>query len=243
MFGGHSPRRARFRRTLANAAALGMVLAIVSRPLAAPSSTHQLPNLVLLDPIGVVVELADHSSTQRALRFWTRVTNTGSFPLDLQGKPEDIERAGLSQCVQWEGTLCSMRGQYHPGRFSYKVGDRCWLLRNLARYELRVLRPDGSIGDVAATSYAPHPISDVSAGALTLSCTFAAQGLSVGRSIFYDADTDGQQIPIDGVADGRYLLTQTLDPDGFLVEEQKNDNSASLAIEIFDGGRQARPIE
>lgn len=58
------------------------------------------------------------------------------------------------------------------------------------------------------------------------------QGISSGWGDVYDADLDGQALPLDDIADGVYCLRLTTDPFGLLEETDEDDNSSVVAIEI-----------
>jgi Lysyl oxidase len=61
---------------------------------------------------------------------------------------------------------------------------------------------------------------------------FIAEGIAVGWGDLYRAGIMFQWIDITGVANGKYVLTVTADPHGYLQESDNTNNTASATIRI-----------
>lgn len=228
-------------------------LALPGVPAGRAAVAPQLPNLVPLPPLSVGVGRTDDQEGP-ALRFSTAVANRGTQALDLVGIPEGPEEAMALQCVAWGGPrACATRSPV--GRFVWHPDHAHFHFEDFALYELRRLQgnglPDMTPQGVAATGgkisfclidveqdrpadnpvYSlPHP--------LYYSCLAgsSSQGISPGWRDVYTSSLTGQQIPIDGVANGRYALVVTTDPDNRLFESDDTDNVAATRLKLTKDG-------
>jgi hypothetical protein len=116
-------------------------------------------NGFLLDP--AVQDPADMSApgAGQALRFHTAIRNVGDYSLEIVGVPGQPHADGsqavqANQCVQWAGP--TVHGVQRTCTQFVALGTMSWHahhghlhLDDFARYELRHLRPDGSVDDSA----------------------------------------------------------------------------------------------
>ena len=58
------------------------------------------------------------------------------------------------------------------------------------------------------------------------------EGISVGYGDDYSAFLEGQDLPLDGLADGRYVLVHRVNLDRRLVELSYANNASSLLLEL-----------
>jgi glucose/arabinose dehydrogenase len=63
-------------------------------------------------------------------------------------------------------------------------------------------------------------------------CDAKVQGISAGWVDVYDMSLAGQQVDIEGLPDGRYLIKSTADPADLVLERDETNNSATAVIEI-----------
>lgn len=228
--------------------------ALIASPAAAdpPVSYEALPNLVPRPPS---LELADADDPldDRAIRLQTPMTNVGEGHLDLLGVPEDAlgEEARASQCVEWTvDRACAQRSEV--GFFEWHPSHGHHHFQDFARYELRRVkrgRPDMSRAGLVATSGKvsfclmdtnradedePTTDSYVFGWPLYKSCNVGSgqQGISSGWADTYTFNTPGQEIVIDGVNPGKYVVVVTVDPNNLLFESSDEDNTVAVKVEL-----------
>jgi hypothetical protein len=63
-------------------------------------------------------------------------------------------------------------------------------------------------------------------------CDPVVQGISVGWVDIYDVTLPGQQVNIQSLADGRYLIKMYVDPFGNILESDDTNNSITFGIQI-----------
>jgi hypothetical protein len=63
-------------------------------------------------------------------------------------------------------------------------------------------------------------------------CDPVVQGLSVGWADIYDVTLPGQQIDIQSLPDGRYLVRQTADPINNILEKDETNNVMTYIVEV-----------
>jgi hypothetical protein len=116
----------------------------------------------------------------------------------------------------------------------------------LTRFTLNIVKPDGSIGSVVATSpktdYCITGDTYVGSVPNAPSQTFIPQsnctdptkplGWSVGWGDEYDQTDNGQPIDLTGVADGTYILRGIVDPTHVLTESNPTNNVTDTLVNI-----------
>ena len=228
------------------------LVAVLVGSFAVPAIAEEqvLPNLVPDPPLNVTIGDADEGGGL-AIRFDTRVANLSPNHLDVIGELDttDIEHPRAMQCVGWAERACVERQEV--GRFLFHPQHLHWHIDDYATYELRFLNSDGSInlGDdglaapgnkVSFCLIDYEPATDDAQGVLGFGfyylCEASVQGISAWWADTYTSGLYGQQIELDGVADGTYALVIHANPAGFLHESTLADNVASRIISISGNG-------
>jgi hypothetical protein len=130
-------------------------------------------------------------------------------------------------------------------------GGSYWKVHQLARFELRKVRHDGTFGSALRTSpklnYCLRDLDRTSPGKRSpVNAQYPAcnqdpsirhdvLGTSVGWSDIYPADYDKQYINVSGLH-GCFVFTMTVDPKHLLFESNEHDNSSHRRVRLpFDG--------
>lgn len=211
----------------------------VTAPQPTPSVVALLPDLTILPP--TEIRITRPSGTKK-LRFDTTTMNVGQGPFEVIGHT-DTEQAKTfaSQYMKMsDGT-----GKYKEvGAFVFHPTHRHWHIENYVAYQLWSLKGEGEpdqqvaqsekisscLWDIRAhdTNLANAPKTRV----YTSVCNRTAQGISVGWSDIYDASFEGQEMDINAVPDGEYLLKFTVNPDNLFEELNLENNSGLVRIRI-----------
>lgn len=219
----------------------------------ARAADPQIPNLRPHPATKVRIGTSDERPPQRALRFSTSTLNDSAYALDLLGAtPRDAEHTRVEQCVGFVGRACTDRRDV--GNFVFHAAHGHWHFEDYAVYELRALDAEGNVdtsdaGLVAGGQKVSFCLIDVDPPAqrkpLTEDpfdstgfyhgCTGAYQGISPRWADTYEYSLPGQQILLDGVADGRYAIVITVNPTRTLLESDYADNTSVQTIEIRGG--------
>lgn len=185
------------------------------------------------------------------LTFDTHSQNFGTVPVDLLADdPENITASTVSQCVSWAPDYVC-RERHRVGGFSWHAEHTHFHYQDFASYGLRRLGPDGrpdysSAGLVGASEKVSFclmdstPVADDAVPVPTYAaCNPIRQGISPGWADIYTSDLPGQEISIDGLADGSYALVVTMDPADHLFESDDTDNRIEVTVAISGGLRNA----
>jgi hypothetical protein len=178
------------------------------------------------------------------------VRSRGIGPMELHGQRNGPKRMKVVQWIYKKGgghiavrTDATLRftdvGEYFGGSY--------WKVHQLARFTLRKVRSDGSLGPVLRTSpklnyclrdlerTKPGPTSPPSrvypACNQDRSIKRDRLGTSVGWSDIYPADYDKQYIDVSGLR-GCFVFQMTVDPKRLLFESHENDNSSRRRVEL-----------
>lgn len=206
------------------------------------------PNLRIAPPREMYVQ--DAGAGQVLLRATSDVRSRGRGPMELRGRRngwrtmrtnQRIYRVGGGHLdVRSEATLrFTDVGTYFGGSY--------WKVHELARFDLRRVRSDGSLGGVVRTSpklnyclrdlerTQPSNVSPPSRhypgcnqnpyrNRVTL-------GTSVGWSDIYPADYHQQYINVAGLR-GCFAFEMTVDPREHLFESNENDNTSAVRVRL-----------
>lgn len=240
-----------------------VAIAALQPPLSASVTPAQLPNLVALPPFDIHVGEADRESPSDvpapAIRFATGASNRSDHALELSGQPTSATEATAQQCVAWAAPrICTERK--NVGKFAWHPEHGHYHFQDFALYQLRRLRPNGApimrkSGLVATSGKVSYCIIDVeqeeSRGPLYAapyplyySCLagLSMQGISPGWKDIYSDATPGQQIPLEGIADGDYALVIFIDPLNRLAESSDADNRSLARIRISKHGSEVEVL-
>ena len=230
--------------------ALAAVAAVVPSALAvgggSPAGPALLPDLEQETPSQLVVTRGGHSWR---LGFRSAVRNVGAGPLIITGHrlghaqktmdadQEIVHTDGLER-VRRTGRLRYVRSPDHQH----------WHLLRFDEYELR--RPGAGapvvrdrktgfcLGDrYAVTTRAlaarpPEPVYTRNCGLERPGLLGVREGISVGYGDNYNANLEGQYLPLDRVRRGRYLLVHRVNADHRLRESSYDNNASSVLLRV-----------
>jgi hypothetical protein len=210
-----------------------------------------LPDLDQEPPTGLVITRAPaRSRVTWRLGFRSAVSNVGDGPLILEGRrPSRVAPTmRADQVIVRDGAPLDLNR--HAGRLRYvRAPDhQHWHLLGFERYELR--RPGGKralvtdrksgfcLGDrysVTGRELPARPGAPIYTSRCGLehpSLLGIREGISVGYGDDYKANLEGQWLPLDGLAPGRYLLVHRVNLGRRLRERSYANNAASLRFRL-----------
>lgn len=249
-------------RLLVAATVLGLLLATLApgaagaapeNPCQGPLARHlRCPNLRIGPPSEMYVQYVN--SGRVLLRATSDVRSRGLGPIELHGRRNGWRTMRVNQRIYRKGgghvdvrTKASLRftnvGAYFGGSY--------WKVHQLARFELRRLREDGTLGPVLRTSpklnYCLRDLTLTRPGKRSpLSRHYpgcnqnpyrnrVTLGTSVGWSDIYPAPYDKQWINVAGLS-GCFAYEMTVDPKHLFFESNEHDNSSRRLVRLpFDG--------
>ena len=236
----------------ASIAAAGAASAAPKNPCIGPGSEHLLcPNLKIGTPSEMYVSTYDG---KRLLHATSDVESRGIGPMELHGHRDAPKSMRVSQRIYKAGgghiTLRTDASLHFTDVGEY-FGGSYWKVHQLARFELRKVRADGTFGPVLRTSpklnYCLRDLDRTRPGKRSpLNARYPAcnqdpgirhdvLGTSVGWSDIYPADYDKQYINVSGLQ-GCFVFTMTVDPKHLLFESNEHDNSSHRRVRLpFDG--------
>jgi hypothetical protein len=206
-----------------------------------------LPDLRTLDPDDF--HIADGGG-RTLLLLSNTVWNAGDGPLEM--RPEHNVEEGLTHAFQLlftedaEGNIIQLEEQHPAGSFAFHPAHNHWHFQDLALYELRRVKADGSPGKALASSEKISfcmfdqrqidPTLENAASDPLYSGRACDQNANVGYSVSwgdeYAYNFADQDIDITGVEPGRYWVVSTADPIDLIRETDDHNNAARSAIEL-----------
>jgi Lysyl oxidase len=221
----------------------------VENPCEGPEARHLLcPNLRIGPPADLYVE--DRGRDRVLLRATSDVRSRGRGPMELRGRRTGFRTMRVNQRIYRVGRghiTVHTDATLHFTDVGERFGGSYWKVHGLARFELRRVRPDNTLGAVvrvgAKLNYclrdleltkpmarSPHSRhypgcnQDPYKGHVTL-------GTSVGWSDIYPAEYDKQWINVAGLR-GCYAFTMTVDPQQLLFESSERDNTSRRLVRL-----------
>jgi hypothetical protein len=219
-----------------------------ANPCAGPEAASLLcPNLRIGPPADLYLQ---NAGGRKLLRATSDVRSRGRGPIELRGRRngwrtmrtnQRIYRAGGGHLEVRSGATLRFAGvgSYYGGFY--------WKVHQLARFELRRARPDGTLGPVVRTSpklnYCLRDLERTRPGRRSPDnrhypgCNQnpykdrVTLGTSVGWSDIYPADYDKQWINVAGLR-GCFAFTMTVDPQGLLYESNERDNTSQRLVHL-----------
>jgi hypothetical protein len=207
-----------------------------------------LPDLDQEAPSNLVVSVTGKS--RYLLGFRSAVRNVGAGPLIIAGHRPDrgpdtmvadqqiVMRGGPADVVRKVGRL----------RYVVSPDHRHWHLLGFERYELRSAdgrtvrardRKTGfclgdrySVGDRVLAARAPAPVYTSRCGLGEPARLGISEGISVGYGDDYQANLEGQYLPLNGLPAGRYVLVHRVDAEGRLRQLDRSNDAASLLLRL-----------
>jgi Lysyl oxidase len=217
-------------------------------PCEGPRASQLLcPNL----RIGPPSEMYSSSYGGKALLHATSdVRSRGRGPIEVHGQRNGPKSMKVTQRIYkvGGGHLTVRTGaSLHFTDVGAYFGGSYWKVHQLARFQLRPVLPDGSLGEVVRMSpklnYCLRDLERTRPGRRSPSHAFYPAcnqdprikhdrlGTSVGWSDIYPADYDKQYIDVSGLR-GCFAFTMTVDPRHHLFEADENDNSSHRRIAL-----------
>ena len=205
-----------------------------------PKPNWLLPDLQVEEPDELFI-VANNNTHQRELWFSNIVINTGEGPLEMTGTYD--EETGLIRATQRIYTGPDSFDEVTVGFFVYHDDHDHWHFEDWVSNEIFTFDSDGQPERLVATSAKlsscildhsrlDEPPANSPESAVYADCYPDLQGLSSGWRDVYDADTPGQQIGMENLPDGRYLMRITADPENRIVEADEDNNTYSFYFEI-----------
>ena len=241
---------------------LVLLAAVVGVPGAAAAGWHAPPQNPCEGPraqrllcpdlrIGPPSEMYVSSYGGRVLLHATSdVRSRGRGPIEVHGQRNGPKSMKVTQRIYKVGgghiTVRTGASLHFTDVGSY-FGGSYWKVHQLARFELRPVVGDGSLGEVVRTSpklnYCLRDLERTRPGkrspshAVYPGCNQDPRikrdtlGTSVGWSDIYPADYDKQYINVSGLR-GCFAFTMTVDPKHHLFESNEHDNSSHRRIAL-----------
>jgi hypothetical protein len=178
------------------------------------------------------------------------VRSRGRGPIEVHGQRNGPKSMKVTQRIYKVGgghiTVRTNAGLHFTDVGAY-FGGSYWKVHQLARFELRPVLPDGTVGEVVRTSpklnYCLRDLERTRPGRRSPSHAFYPAcnqdpgirrdrlGTSVGWSDIYPADYDKQYIDVSGLR-GCFDFRMTVDPKHHLFESNEHDNSSHRPIRL-----------
>lgn len=219
-----------------------------------PSAPELLPDLDQETPSQLQVQLAfEHGDRSYRLGFRSAVRNLGNGPLIVIGARPDRSTPEMRVDQVVERLGAPPRVIEDVGRMRYVVSPdhRHWHYLSFDRYSLQTyeLRPaseDGVLVEDQKTGFClgdrypvkirlqsaarPEPVFTRRCGLTQPGRLSMREGISVGYGDDYSAFLEGQDLPLDGLPDGRYVLVHRVNADHGLKELTYANNAASVLL-------------
>lgn len=178
------------------------------------------------------------------------VRSRGRGPIELHGQRDGPKSMKVTQRIYKVGgghITVRTGASLHFTDVGAYFGGAYWKVHELARFELRPVLADGTLGEVVRTSpklnYCLRDLERTRPGRRSPSHAFYPGcnqdrrirrdrlGTSVGWSDIYPADYDKQYIDVTGLR-GCFDFTMTVDPKQHLFESNEHDNSSHRRIAL-----------
>lgn len=223
-------------------------------PCEGPQAKHlRCPNLRIAKPSELYVQ--DGGDGHVLLRATSDVESRGRGPMELRGRRNGRHSMRVNQRIYKRGgghiTLRTDATLHFTDVGAY-FGGSYWKVHQLARFELRRVRPGNGLGPVLRTSpklnYCLRDLERTRPGRRSPSYRHYpgcrqdpfihhdVLGTSVGWSDIYPAAYSKQWIDVAGLR-GCFAYVMTVDPKRHLFESNENDNTSSVRVRLPYPGR------
>ena len=223
--------------------------AAAGNPCTGPEAAHLLcPNLRIGPPSDLYVE--DAGPGRVLLRATSDVRSRGLGPMEVRGRRDGRRKMRTTQRIYRVGgghIEVPSRATLRFADVGAYFGGSYWKVHQLARFELRKVRPDGSLGPVLRTSpklnYCLRDLERTRPGRRSPPSSHypacnqnpfqdrVTLGTSVGWSDIYPSDYDKQWIDVAGLH-GCFAFEMTVDPKHLLYESNEQDNSSRRRVRL-----------
>lgn len=227
---------------------LGLVGLVVCWLLVAPS--HLVAGKGLYPDLQTVVP--KHLSIQNTqqgeiLRFTNGIANRGGGAWRLRPEFKPDVTLARQEILDANGSVVKDR---IVSIFEFDPEHNHWHLKNVALFEVREARDDGTggrwggvvvndLGHVQSikTTFCLIDSYKLDGNAPTWErtywdCEIDLQGISVGWVDQYHQSLEGQEIDITGAPEGIYYLVSTANPDGNFLEQDLTNNTAWVSFRL-----------
>jgi glucose/arabinose dehydrogenase len=233
---------------------LTLTAAVLLLPTLAPGEVQglQLPDLDQEPPSELtVLPTGTQKHRHWLLGFSSAVSNVGAAPLTISGHRADQSTPTMTA----DQIISGLTPQVVPGvgklRYVRSPTHVHWHLMRFERYELRragstrAAVHDRKSGFCLGDRYRvngpppagapPQPVITGRCGLREPGLLNVSEGISVGYGDVYPAYLEFQDLPLDGLRDGHYVLVHRVDPARRLHELSKANNSASVLLNVHWG--------
>jgi hypothetical protein len=235
---------------LAVALALGASGTLPASAGKAPSAGELLPDLEQEMPSDLRVSLGGSAAAPSYwLGFRSAVRNVGDGPLIISGhRSPGTPTMTADQLVERRDGSTDVVAGVGFLRYVHSPDHDHWHYLGFDRYELRragsskILEYDGKTGfclgdrypvtTVRVANAAPLPVYTGRCGLYNTSLLSIEEGISVGWGDDYPAFIEFQDLPLDGLPAGRYVLVHRVNVDGRLRELSYANDAASLLLDL-----------
>ena len=241
-------RLARLRLTMVTAALCAAVV-VAAASAGGSSEALLLPDLEQSAPSQIAVRQAPDGSVR--LGFGSAVVNTGAGPLVIEGRRASRAVSGMraTQLVKRPNGRLLRRPGVGSLRYTDADTHEHWHLLAFDRYVLRRAGRRGTIvadrktgfclGDRFEASIGHQLPGEPATPPFTRNCgldhpefTRITEGISVGFGDDYGPYLEGQYLPLDGLAEGRYDLVHHVNADRRLLEQRYDNNTSCVRLAI-----------
>jgi hypothetical protein len=233
---------------LATALLVPGTAAAAENPCTGPEAASLLcPNLRIGPPTDLYIQ---RSGGRRLLRATSDVRSRGRGPMELRGRRDGRKTMRTTQRVYRAGgghIEVESGATLHFTNVGYYWGGGYWKVHQLARFELRRVHADGTLGGVVRTSpklnYCLRDLERTRPGRRSPdrrrypACSQdryqdrATLGTSVGWSDVYPAAYAKQWIDVAGLR-GCFAFSMTVDPKQLLYESNERDNTSHRLVRL-----------
>jgi hypothetical protein len=229
-------------------AASGLASAATKNPCIGPGSGHLLcPNLEIGAPSEMYVSPYEGETLLHAT---SDIESRGRGPMEVRGHRDGPRSMRVTQRIYRTGgghiTLRTDAALNFTDVGEY-FGGSYWKVHQLARFELRKVRPDGALGPTLRTSpklnYCLRDLERTRPGRRSpVNAQYPAcnqdpsipndvLGTSVGWSDIYPAHYDKQYVNVSGLR-GCFDFSMIVDPKHLLFESNEDDNSSHRRVRL-----------
>jgi len=240
------------RGAAASVVAVLAVLALGPGPVSGPApaaAAELLPDLDQETPAQLDVR-ASGAPGRRTYRlgFGSGVRNVGTGPLVIEGRRADGSGMVARQRIDDDaGGPPRVVGGVGALRYVRSADHQHWHLLGFDRYELRPVGGGAPVRDRKSgfclgdryrvttrrvPGAVPEAVYRSRCGLRRPGLRRVVEGISVGYGDFYAAHLEYQDLPLDGLAAGRYVLVHRVNADRALRESDYTNNAASLLLAL-----------
>jgi serine protease len=218
------------------------------------SAVDRLPDLDQELPSDLRVTLAGTpSAPSYRLGFRSAVGNIGDGPLVIRGHRDDVQTPVMTADQVIDRSDGSQAVVPNLGMLRYVVSPdhQHWHYLGFDRYQIYELHPARTpaslerdhktgfcLGDryrttrQRASNAPPNPVYVGRCGLGDPSLLTVEEGITVGYGDSYGAFLEGQDMPLDGLPDGRYVLVNRVNADRKIREISYANDAASILLDL-----------